>query len=576
MFEGWITRAANRGPVGVDSETTGLAMYSGDTLRTVQFGDAWTGYVLPVEKSARLRALAAHWLRRLPCMVLHNASFDLQFFEEGLGVPAAELWPRVRDTKIIAHLADPRGQEEGGTGHGLEQLTRAHISAVVAEEVKASMGALAREMKTTKSEVWRKVDIDNPAYNLYAGMDPILAVRLYQKLLPRVPNVSRHLINYEHDLARVCTAMERRGFLLDVDYTQGLSERLQQQEDEATMHAAAFFSVESVNSTRDVASAFLDLGVKIPGRTATGEYKIDKVFLDSLVTDDPEIGSPAHLAAAVQEAKKARKWRTTWIDGFLAGADRAGRIHPVINPLRARTARMSITGIPAQTLPSGDWIVRRCFIADPGETVIAVDYKAQELRVLAALSGDPTMQHAFANDLDLHQITADAAGVVRPVGKMANFLTVYGGQADALALQASVPRPTAVRTLKAFGETYPGVIAYSKKRQADARRDGYITTATGRVLPVDRSRAYSALNYDVQSTSRDVTCRGLLALDKAGLTEYLRLPVHDEVVASVPTHQAEEAKRAIAQLMRMELRGVLIDTDAETAGASWGHKYMKG
>jgi len=64
--------------------------------------------------------------------------------------------------------------------------------------------------------------------------------------------------------------------------------------------------------------------------------------------------------------------------------------------------------------------------------------QAQELRVLAALSQDPTMIEAFKNNADLHQMTADAARVERSVGKMANFLNVYGGGPGKLAESADI------------------------------------------------------------------------------------------------------------------------------------------
>ncbi|MFE7717544.1 DNA polymerase [Nocardia rhizosphaerihabitans] len=574
-FEEWATRAMSAGAVGVDCETTGLEMYAGDTLRTVQFGDAYTGWVLPVEKSPRLAAVAAEYVRRIPLMVGHNIGFDLRFIDRHLGVSLEDTWPRSRDTYIYSHLIDPLEVKDGGIGHSLEALTRKYVDAKTADEVKGSITGLAKEYKTTKDKVWSIVDIDHPGYNLYAGMDPILAVRLFQKLEPKVPSVSAHLVPYEHLVAMICSLIDRNGFLLDQEYSQGLSDKLRADEEYAAAHAMLWFGVESVNSTDDVASGLMDLGFRIPGRTATGKYKVDKALLDSLVVDDPEIGSPAHLAAAVQEAKRASKWRSSWVDKFLNGTDAEGRIHPYTNPLRARTARMSITGIPAQTLPSGDWIVRRCFIADPGQTIVSVDYKAQELRVLAALSGDPTMRAAFAEDADLHQLTADAAGVDRKVGKMANFLQVYGGGAAKLADNAGVPFPVAKRVIQAFAAKYPGVAELSKSTQAEAKRNGRIVTATGRVIPVDPDRAYAGLNYKIQSASRDVTARGLINLHNAGFTPYMRLVVHDEVVASLPIEHAEYGSREIARHMRMDLRGVDIDTDPEIYGMSWGHGYIK-
>lgn len=563
-------------PWGFDTETTGLDIYSdGYRLHCFQFGLADRSYVLYPQHWFAVR----NALDICTQLCIHNASFDIQVVERlyGYGID----WDKVTDTRILSHLVDPRGQDEGGIGHGLEALTRHYIDPEVADGVKTLVKTLAKEFRVTHSEIWKVPGIsDNSDFLRYAGMDPILAVRLCNRLGPLVPASSVGLIRYEHEIARICASMEKQGFLLDVEYTEELSDDLLEQEIEANFHARMFeqigvFGKEfSVNSTDDVADAFEALGVQIKGRTPSGKRKVDSSFLDGFNTDSPVVGSPEHLAAAVVEAKRVRKFRTTWVDGFLAGRDSNDRVHPSINPLRARTARMSITGIPAQTLPAGDSMIRSCFVADAGQSIVSVDYKAQELRVLAALSGDKTMKDAFAVDADLHQVTADAAGVDRKVGKMANFLVVYGGGAAKLAANANISFPQAKHTLDAFASAYPGVTKLKKVIEQEAK-SGRITTPTGRVLPVDEGREYSALNYLIQSTSRDVTCRGLLQLDEAGFTPYLRLPVHDEVLASVPTEHAEYGAKEIARLMAMEFRGVLIDTDAEVYGRSWGDGYRK-
>src|SRR5690606_13678302 len=204
-----------------------------------------------------------------------------------------------------------------------------------------------------------------------------------------------------------------------------LSESLHMEEELRTGIAQAY-GCENVNSTEQVADVLEARGVKITGRTPSGKRKVDKHLLGQLKKE----GDP--FATAVVEAKKARKWRETWVDKFLNSRDANDRCHAHIRSLRARTARMSITGIPAQTLPSGDWLIRRCFLSDEGQVLASIDYKAQELRVLAALSGDRTMREAFEKELDLHLITARAAfgdhitenDPERKYGKTANFLKV--------------------------------------------------------------------------------------------------------------------------------------------------------
>ncbi len=553
--------------LAVDSETTGLDIYSdGFRCRLVQFGNPREAWVVPVERGSIFQAHAVKALQALERIILHNASYDLQVFDRTLCVPMEWLWPKVTDTRILAHLIDPRSPREQGVGTSLEDLTRRHIDAEIADNVKGLMNTLRLRHKVLMKDIWRLVDLNDPDYQTYAGMDTILAARLLQILDPLVPAVSRKLIGDEIKLAEVCASIERNGFQIDIPYTKGLSEELLNEELMANYRAEQMGCL-NLWATEQVADVLESRGITIPERTETGLRKVDKVLLERLRDGGDE------FAAAVVEAKRARKWRTTWVDGFLQGADHRGRCHASINPLRARTARMSITGIPAQTLPGKDWIVRRCFVADEGHRMVSVDYQAQELRVLAALSGDPTMRNAFKTGADLHQITADASGVDRSVGKTVNFAYVYGSGPRNIAEQCGISLDTAKSVIAGFEQAYPKVKEYTEKLQRQAVFDGCITTPFGRRLPVDESRPYAALNYMVQSSSRDVTAQGLLRLHSAGFTPYLRLPIHDEVLASVPADKAEWGAKRIGELMATTFNGVHIGTDAEVGGRSWGSLY---
>jgi DNA polymerase-1 len=210
------------------------------------------------------------------------------------------------------------------------------------------------------------------------------------------------------------------------------------------------------------------------------------------------------------------------------------------------------------------------FLADEGHVSCSIDFGNMELRYLAAFSRDPTMLNAFLNGLDLHQITADAADVARKIGKMANFLTVYGGGWAALMEQANVDENTARAVLKAFNDTYPGVGAFGRKLADEAKRTGYVWTATGRRLPVDPGKWFRALNYFIQGGSRDVTARAILELDKAGFTPFMRLPIHDEIVFSFPKNEASQMAREAARIMQFPVQGLMIPADAEIGGRSWG------
>lgn len=559
-----------------DTETTGLDIYSPDyKLRLAQFGNRDTAYVIPVELFGAFEVIRA--LKALRVLVIQNASFDLQVVERCLGVPMESLWPKVKDTKIYAHLVDSRGREEGGTGTSLEDITRTYIDPEVADKVKGSMTEIAKSLKTTKAQVWKVVPLDHHGYNLYAGMDPILTTRAAEKLIPRVPTVSKGLVSFEHELAEIMSYYERTGFLLDIPYTMDLRDELIRRED-AAVATAQGYGLENVNSTDQVADVFDSFRRWNWSRTPTGKRKVDKHFLEEVARGNDREGE---LARTIIEAKKARKWRTTWVESFLDGMDANGRCHASINPLRARTARMSITGIPAQTLPSGDWMIRRCFIADPGQRIVSVDYQAQELRILAALSGDETMIQAFREGLDLHLMTAQAAwgswvtkeSKERKWAKVVNFGRVYGGGAKTVAEQTGMTFAQAKKVVEAFDKRYPGVKRLSDALMRQAQEQGYIVTPSGRVMYVDRDRGYAAMNYAVQGTGRDVTARGIVRLHKAGFTPYMRLPIHDETLSSLPAGQAEWGGARIAELMAEQMGPVFIGTDAEVGGRSWGSLY---
>ncbi|MBT2609861.1 DNA polymerase [Streptomyces sp. ISL-87] len=550
--------------LGFDTETTGLQWWADDfRCRLAQFGTGAETWVIPVEKGPAF-AEAVRWaLLRLEWLVAHNGTFDLHVAEATLGIPMEDLAPKVWDTRLLAHLVDPRAVKERGPGLKLEELTKFYICETTAEEVKGSIRELAKKYKTTKEKIWKLVELFDPDFLLYAGMDPALAYRLFQILYRLVParSKSQGLIGWEHQLAHVTAKMERTGYLLDVEYAERRCEELSA-EQQRQEQLARTFGVENVNSNQQLIDVFTDLGVRLTKRTAKGNLSIDDDVLSAI--EHP-------LAAAVVQAKKAGKWRKTWFERALIGRDSDNRVHGSINSLQARTSRMSISGsIPAQTFPSGDGYVRHMFLADEGHVSCSIDFGNMELRYLAAFSRDPTMLNAFVNGLDLHQITADAADVARKIGKMANFLTVYGGGWAALMEQAHVDEATARKVLEAFSRTYPGVGAFGKRLADEARRTGFVYTATGRRLPVDPGKWFRALNYFVQGGSRDVTARALLKLDQAGYSPFMRLPIHDEIVFSFPEKDAPEMAREAVRIMQFSVQGLLIPADAEIGQRSWG------
>lgn len=582
QFRSFITTHGGE-VLGLDTETTGLNVYAKDfSIRLFQVGTDRESYVLPMDEHL-FDGLAVWALETAEHFVLHNAMFDLQAIERTLGVSMDDMWAKVTDTKLLAHLVESRAKKEGGIDKKLENLVAYYISPEDAERIKGSINPLlTSKYKATLTTIWRKVEQFDMDYLTYSGFDPVWARMLYDILMPLVPQVSRGLIEFETEVARVAARMEQNGFLLDVEYTEQFRDQLKLGES-LSKEKAASFGVDKVGSTDNVADALESFGVTITGRTPGGDRKVDDAFLKLVVAGGGQAGE---LAQAVIDAKRFGKAATAWAGNFLKERDQYDRVHPSINTLQARTGRMSISNPATQQLPSDRWEVRRCFLSDEGHKIASIDYASQELRVLAALSGDRTMATALLRGDNLHLLTARAAfgpGIGKDdpeykYGKTTNFSKVYGGGAKSIAEKFQLPFPVAKKIVDAFDNTYKEVPVFSQILQQEATKTGHIVTPTGRRLAVDADRAYSALNYVIQSTSRDVTAAAMLRLDEAGFTPFLRLPIHDEILASVPEEHAEWGAKEIGRIMQhdMPMKGggiMPILTDPEVGLRSWGSLY---
>lgn len=568
--------------LGLDTETTGLDVYSpGHGLRLVQFGNAEEAWVLRADLFADDVRRALRQDRRF---TIHNAPYDLQVIDRHLGVTIEELGPRVFDTRVLAHLLDPRTRQEGGTGHGLKDLASVYVDPDAPDGEKA-LTAVFRSMKATKATGWALVPIDQEDYLRYAGLDPILGHRLLSELGPLVRDVGLDdLSRFEHHLQLLVSVMSRRGMRLDVPYVERLKTDLRAEAEEYRL-AAARFGVENVNAPKQVADALAAMGETLTETTPSGAVKVDKAVLLPLADlgmDWERLGvrDPNPLADAVVRAKRADKWAESYAQAFLDLKDADGRLHPNISTLQARTARMSVSRPPLQQLPSREWRVRRAFIADPGQLILSSDFQAVEMRVLAALAKEETMVAAIKDGEDLHSFTAarlfgpDFTKAQRGIAKGVGFGKVYGGGAATLSRQTGAPIDAVKEAIRAYDEVFPGIRQYANRLQ---RRAEYgrkeVVTPSGRHLPLDRDRLYSATNYVVQSTARDLLAQAIVDLFDAGLGDHLLLPIHDEVLAQAPAADADEVAREVGRVMESDFYGVPIVADPEVYGPSWGDGY---
>ncbi|MGW3073526.1 DNA polymerase [Kitasatospora sp. NPDC001132] len=586
-FLDWVREADARGPIGLDTETTGLGIYGADfRLRTVQFGDRSTAWVIHWERGGLFADVARRALENVGRFVIHNAPYDWAVLDRCAGIKIESLAPRTTDTRIKAALIDPRQPQEGGQGTALKPLCALYVDPL-APDTQADLAQVFRAYGLTKADGFAKIDLNDPTFNLYGGLDAVFAARLDPVLtfeLGRL-GVRDALTEYEHELARICTIMQRRGIILDTEYMRELDAALGREVEEHAA-AAARYGVESVNSTRQIAEALAGMGEELTERTATGAVRVDKAVLLALADRDMQwkrIGSrtPNPLAEAVLHAKRAGKWQVSYAQGLVADVGADGRYHAGINTLAARTGRMGVSRV--HQLPSSDFAVRRGFLADSGHVMVSTDFQAVEMRILASLARVRRMVDGFVNgggDFDIHMHTAqlikgpDATKDDRKLYKGAGFGKVYGGGITTLARQSGAGEEEIRRAVAAYDRLYPEIRRASARWQREARANGMVAiSATGRRLPLDRDRVYAVVNYLCQSAGRDLLGQAILNAEEAGLLDTMLLPIHDELLASVPAKEAKEYARAYEKCMTMSLYGVPIVAEAEIGGRSWGSLY---
>jgi DNA polymerase I len=229
----------------------------------------------------------------------------------------------------------------------------------------------------------------------------------------------------------------------------------------------------------------------------------------------------------------------------------------------------NLQNIPIRT-PQGRRI-REAFVAPAGAKIMSADYSQIELRIMAHLSGDEGLRHAFAHGQDVHRATAaevfgrtldEVSADERRTAKVINFGLIYGMSAFGLAQNLGIERTTAQAYIDSYFSRYPGVKRYMDQTKDKARAEGYVETVFGRRLslpeisnPQRRQAAErAAINAPMQGTAADLIKLAMIAvqgwLDEEQLDALLIMQVHDELVLEVPEAELAKVKDGLRERMQ--------------------------
>lgn len=578
QFLEWVDRLD--GPVAIDTETTGLKWWTPNFARLVQFGAGDVGYAVPVEWWGKV----VHWAmqhiadRALP-VVFHNAKFDMHALE-GDGFPVPE-WHNVQDTMTLDHLLIPH------ENHRLKAMCGRRFG----EWALLGQSELRKDM-AAGGWSWDTVPVDLPSYWQYGVLDTLLTWHAYDRMMPLVQELYPEQYGLEMTVQSVMYETERRGIRIDATYTAAL--RTQYQREAAALgRELELEGVPNPNSNKQLEGYLRDLGWEPDQYTQTGAAKMDKHVMRVLSGTWP-------AAEKIMRFKRISKWGTTYLDKFLNDRDSNNRVHPSIHTLQARTGRFSITDPPFQTLPSGGsgGDIRRCVVPEPRHTLWSIDYRAQEACLFASYSGDVAMLDCLARGEDLYAFTASViynvavakSDPLRDTTKVTMLAYLYGAGVATLAVQTGqTPAEVegflgrlyevfpGVRDLTgdhALGGKYPGGPALSSSKNYAEHGLHYIHTGGGRRFSVpSQDERYKMVNGLMQGTGADVLKSAIVRLHQAGLSQYIVVPVHDELLFQFPSESGTVLSREAATLMEDHNWPAPLRVDITGPLSDWGAAY---
>ena len=377
----------------------------------------------------------------------------------------------------------------------------------------------------------------------------------------------------ELPLCAVLARMEHRGFLVDgkalAAFGQDMAEKITELEQRIYDQAEEPFNINSPKQLGTV--LFEKMQLPHGKKTKTG-WSTNADVLEKLRWQAP-------IVADVLEYRQYAKLKSTYADGLLKVIDPDGRIRTSFQMTVTATGRLSSTEPNLQNIPARTEVgsrIRGMFVAAPGNVLVDADYSQVELRLLAHISGDETMQQAFLSGEDFHTLTAakvfhvapeEVTGQMRSRAKAVNFGIVYGISAFSLAQDIGVSVAEAKEYMERYFDTYRGVKHYMEQVVETAREKGYVETLMHRrrALPELKSSNFNmrsfgervALNMPIQGTAADIMKLAMVRVEqrlkREGLAAKLIMQVHDELIVECP----ETEKETVERLLEEEMGGVV-------------------
>jgi len=553
----------NQKSVSFDTETTGICALTAELVGISFSWEKGKGFYVPVPPDYEdAKALVEKFRPFYEDVNIEKVGQNLKYDLEVLANYGITVKGKFFDTMLAHYLINPDMR------HGMDILSETYLK-YSPKPIEALIGKKGKGQKSMR-------DVPLEEIKEYAAEDADITLQLKEIFEPELERTgTRKLFDeIEIPLMPVLASMEQEGINLDVPYLKELSaeltsdiKRLEQCIYEAVGET---FNLGSPKQLGEILFDKLKIGGNKQKKTKTGQYATGEEVLSYLALTNP-------IVQDILEWRQLVKLQNTYVDALPGQVKpKTGRVHTDYMQAVAATGRLSSNNPNLQNIPirtERGRQIRKAFIArDENHTILSADYSQIELRIIAALSGDPEMCRSFQMSEDIHAATAAKVFNVpleavsreqRSHAKTVNFGIIYGVSAFGLSNQTSLSRSESKDLIDAYYQTYPRLRDYINEQVETARERGFVQTVSGRRRylkdinsqnQVVRGAAErNAVNAPIQGSAADIIKIAMINIQKRLLSENWKsrmlLQVHDELVFDVHNDELEAIKPMIKHEM---------------------------
>ena len=567
----------------IDTETTGI---NANDVELVGLSFSYAeheGYYIPIENEAEAKNILKHFDPLFKSKDVLWIGQNLKYDFLVLKWYGVELLGNTFDTMLAHYVIEPEGRRS-------MDLLSAQFLGYEPISITTLIGKKGKNQGSMRDAPLDQV-------TEYAAEDADITLQLKNCFVPLIKKrgVEKVFEQVENPLVRVLVDMEYEGVKVDIDFLNEYSKVLEVDakvsEERVYEQAGVRFNLASPKQLGEVLFDILKLDAKAKktktGQYATGEDVLQKMAAKHKIVDD------------ILNFRELTKLKSTYVDSFPALINpKTGRVHTSYAQAVAVTGRLSSTNPNLQNIPirtERGREIRKAFIPrEAGRVLVSADYSQIELRIVAAISGDPNMCEAFKLGKDIHTATAakvysineaDVTKEMRYKAKSVNFGIIYGQGAFGLAENLGISRTEAKEIIDNYKKEFPNIQLYMDQQINNAKELGFVETLMGRrrwLRDINSSnftvRGFAernAINSPIQGSAADMIKLAMIKIHgemkKTNWESKMILQVHDELVFDAVEKELPALKALILKCMKESLvlpNGVPVEAEVGV-GKNW-------